>query len=533
MKQAMFWPLLIFSIGVFMAGLDNGIISAALTTLIDAFDVTPTWGSWTITIYTLGMAVSIPVIGKMADRYGIKRLLLIEVCLFGLGSLLVALSFTFEMFLVSRFIQAIGGGGIFVLASAYIIKMFPKEKQGQSLGMVGGMNGIAAVIGPNVGSLILSVTGSWHWLFLINLPIAILLLVAGLKYIQSPEQNEAQSLKPDWAGISLLSLALLGLMYSFTTLEGADLLESLTASRFLIFFGIGVALLVILIIAERSVQKKKTTDPILPVNLLKDVSYRWTLGLAFFSGAILASVIFIPAYIEQYLGVPRHLSGYWFTPLALASGIGAGAGGALVDRRGPIPTLIFAALFAIAGFVLFPLWVSSLWQMVIASCLVGIGFGTMLGAPINVLATENAGSNEATALATSSLLRQIGMTLAPTIYAGFIARSFMNLEETIKQNMEGSSIPLPPDVSHPTGENMEFAAVREAFESIPDPKISEVLLTSFEDVMKTGYDGLFAAACTVSVLMLLATLILGFVRSRKKKATIAEGREADGTQTAD
>lgn len=86
------WAISLFTIGVFMAALDNGIISAALTTINESFSVSPSWGSWGITLYTLGLSVSVPIVGKLSDRYGRKKLFLIEVCLFGLGSLLVALS---------------------------------------------------------------------------------------------------------------------------------------------------------------------------------------------------------------------------------------------------------------------------------------------------------------------------------------------------------------------------------------------------------------------------------------------------------
>lgn len=539
MKKSTAWPLFILSIGVFMAALDNGIISAALTTLIDAFEVSATWGSWSVTIYTLGMAISIPVVGKMADRYGIKRLLLIEIILFGIGSLLVAASFNFEMFLMSRFLQAMGGGGMFVLASAYIIKTFPVEKQGKALGMVGAMNGIASVIGPNAGSLILSFTESWHWLFLINVPIALLLLLAAYRKIHSVALSESAHLKIDWNGIILLSLAILSVMYSLTFLEGVDILKSLTEPKFLLFFGIGLLLLLLLVGQERRVEKSGTVDPILPVDLLRNRRYRWLLGLAFFSGAILASVIFIPAYIEQYLGVSRHLSGYWLTPLALAAGIGSGAGGAFVDRRGPIFTLVVAALLTALGFALFPLWVTSLWQMVVASCVVGIGFGMMMGAPINVLATEDATSEQATALSTSSLFRQVGLTLAPTLYAGFIARSMMNLGETISQNMEeagiaggGASFHHPEQAAGELG-SMDMEGIREAFANIPDPTISEVLLTSLEEAVKNGYDGLFGAALAVSILMLLATIILGLIRSQKQPAIKEKGGDDHGAQAAD
>ena len=109
-KSSQFWALLLFSIGIFMAQLDNGIISSALTTINRHFDVTDNWGAWGITIYTLGLAISLPIVGKLSDRYGRKKLFLIEIALFGLGSLLVALSPSFGIYLTARFIQALGGG---------------------------------------------------------------------------------------------------------------------------------------------------------------------------------------------------------------------------------------------------------------------------------------------------------------------------------------------------------------------------------------------------------------------------------------
>ena len=162
------WAITLFAIGVFMAALDNGIISAALTTINEDFGVSPNWGAWGVTLYTLGLAISVPVIGKLSDRYGRKKLFIIEIGLFGLGSLLVALSPNFTFYLIARFIQALGGGGIFIIGSSHVLSTMPPEKQGRMLGMLGGMNGIASVLGPNIGSVILDVTGNWHFLFFIN-----------------------------------------------------------------------------------------------------------------------------------------------------------------------------------------------------------------------------------------------------------------------------------------------------------------------------------------------------------------------------
>src|SRR5699024_11890252 len=136
-----------------------------LTTINGTFNVSATLGTWGITLYTLGMAVATPIVGKLSDRYGRKKLFLIELIIFTIGSLGVALSPNFAFFLGSRLFQSFGVRGIFIIVSSHIISTVTKQKQGSMLGMLGDMNGIASVIGPNIGSFLIDITGNWHWLF--------------------------------------------------------------------------------------------------------------------------------------------------------------------------------------------------------------------------------------------------------------------------------------------------------------------------------------------------------------------------------
>lgn len=520
MNRDMKWSVALFSLGIFMAALDNGIITSSLTTLIQSFGVSTTWGAWTITLYTLGLAISVPIAGKLSDRYGRRNLFLIEVALFGIGSLLVALSQSFIFFLIARLIQALGGGGIFIIASSYVLNSFPIEKQGRMLGMFGGMNGIAAILGPNIGSFILSLTGSWHWLFLINVPIAIFLVIFGLMFVK--EHQELKEAKMDWTGISILVAAVLLIMYSFTQLDGVNVLDSILSAHFLATFLLGLVLLVAFYFFEKGVAKKGT-DPVVQVSLLHNSAFRYTLLASFFSGAILASVIFIPGYVEQYLNVPSNISGYWFTPLAIASGIGAGSGGVLVDKRGPVKALSVAGIMALIGFILFPLWVDSLWQMVIASMFVGVGFGIMMGAPINVLVSEQSGSDKGIALATSSLARQMAMAIAPTIYAGFIARSFMSIGDKIQAGfaeigMSGTADSSMLDKLGMTSGgqgSINVESLHAQIEAIPMEPVKNVLNNALHEVVGNGYNGLFWSGAVISGFVLITVVLLSRARKRQ------------------
>lgn len=522
------WTIVLFSIGVFMAALDNGIISAALTTIYHDFGVSPNWGAWTVTIYTLGLAISIPIIGKLSDRYGRKKLFLIEISIFALGSLFVALSPSFGLLLVSRLIQALGGGGIFVIASSHVLSTFPKEAQGKALGALGGMNGIAAVLGPNVGSFILDMTGNWHWLFLINLPIAAALLVLGWMFISESREPETAGL--DFGGIIALSLSILAFMYGLTNIGGADLLASVLDPNVYGFVLGGIVLFLLLIWIERRVEQR-AGDPILPLKLMRQPHYLLTLLLGAFSGVILASVIFLPAYVEQVLGVAASKAGYFFTPLALASGIGAGGGGALADRKGPIFTMVAASIIACIGALLFPLWVNEIWQMFTASCILGLGFGMMLGAPINMLATERTADNKGVALGTMSLFRQIGMTIGPAIYAGFLARSFTGLGDRIAANLEEAGVHAS---AAPAGmiermEEMNYQDMMAQLERIPVPVVRDTLVQTIQDAVQSGFNKLYLTTAVFAACTLLATVILHAIRRRPEPVSIAEpnDRSAD------
>lgn len=536
-RPTQIWAILLFSIGVFMAQLDNGIISAALTTINRSFEVSENWGAWGITIYTLGLSVSLPIVGKLSDRYGRKKLFIFEILLFGLGSLLVAISPSFSFYLFARAVQALGGGGIFIIGSSHILSTVEKSKQAKYLGLLGAMNGIAAVLGPNIGSLLLDLTGKWHVLFFINVPIAITLLVLGVWKLN--ESSDPAPGRLDLMGTILLSLAILSLMFGLTHID-TDVVESFKHPDVWGYLLTGITLFALLFYYEGKLAKR-SGDPILPVPLLKQPKFLVVLFLGMLSGGLLAAMIYIPSFTEQVLGILAEKSGYWMTPLALAAGIGAGLGGVLVDKRGPVFTVILSGIIAAAGFMLFPLWLENRWQFVVASAVAGIGIGIILGAPLNILATEGLKKDKGTALASLSLLRQIGMTIAPTIYAGFLARSFHRSSElfnedfpdVLQQHLEGVNLSEQAQAEL-TQIGQQFASnvnpvsqseFTEAVQAVQDPTLKDVLLHSVAEVTKKaaeiGFNGLYWTAAILGLAIIVAAFVLNRLR---KMGSSAQGR---------
>lgn len=494
------WPIVLFTIGVFMAGLDNGIISSALTTIYNFFGVSPTWGAWAVTLYTLGIAISVPIIGKLSDNYGRKRLFIIEILLFGLGSLLVAISPNFTVLLIARFIQAIGGGGIFIIGSSHVLATIPKQNQGKYLGLLGGMHGISAVIGPNIGALILHITGTWQWMFLINIPIAIFLIV--MASVKMEESKEPSSKALDLSGAIYLSLAVVAFMFGITNVDSNNLLDSLFGIAVLPYLIAGILLLYLFLNHEKRLELQGG-DPIIAYSLLKKQSFLLTLLLGFLSGGFLATIIFIPSYVQQVLQVPAENAGFWLTPLALASGVGAGLGGYLTDKIGATRTIIVAGVIGFSGFLLFHSFVEGMSMFVAASILAGIGLGFLLGAPLNVLIGESSGKEQyGTSLGTLSLTRQMGLTLFPTVFASFVTTGVIKIEPTIQSTFGETNI----DFSHvEKGEG--YGEIIAEISKMDDPYLQNQLLSIIANVMRTGFDHMFQIAIFVAILVTFIGII--------------------------
>lgn len=497
---------IILLIGVFMAALDNGIISAALTTINSSFDVSATVGTWGITLYTLGLAITTPIVGKLSDRYGRKKLFLIEIVIFTIGSLGVALSPNFTFFLASRLFQSFGGGGIFIIASSHVISTFTKDKQGSMLGLLGGMNGIASVIGPNIGSFLMDLTGTWHWLFLINVPIGILLVIGGLFYMEETKVMVME--KIDFLGISLLSFSILSIMFSVNNLGSGNLLESLFNWGVLGLLILGIIIFTILIIVEKR-NESRNIDTILPYSLLSKSTYSTTMIMAFLSGMFIGAVIFIPSFAEQVLGIPAAKSGYWMTPLAIASGIGAGAGGYFVDKQGPVRTLILSGIIAIIGFGGLGLFVDAKIPFVIFSVIAGIGFGFVLGAPLTVLTSNAAGTQKGSALGTLSVARQIGLTISPTIFGTFIQRGFSNLGKIIPEKLQSHGVD-PKDIPADELEKISgqsYSDIQSSIAQIPSEDVQAALLEAFNEAAHNAYQPIYITAAGAAILLIILSVL--------------------------
>ncbi len=423
----------LYILGIFMGAIDTGIVTPARTIIQGNLGVDDKTGIWMINIFTLAYAAAIPIAGKLADRLGRKYIYLICIALFGLGSLICGLSqdfSSFPMLLTGRVIQAIGGGGIMPIANAEFGTSFPEEKRGMALGIIGGVYGIANILGSTFGSAILDIFGSnnWQFLFYINLPICLVVIILGV--IKLPLHRPGDSKKIDFLGTLIIVTMIVSFLYGLKNIDFFNFSETIKNTNVYPFLLAFVILLPIFILIERKAQ-----DPVLNLTYFTDRQILITLIVATFVGICMMGMIFVPQFSENALHIKSGSGGYFVTILGIFTGIGAPTSGKLVDKYGPKKVLMggfFISLLGALFLAFIASQVSNLLTVIVSLALIGSGLGFVMGSPLNYMMLSNTKPEDSnSALATLSLMRSIGTTIAPAIMIGFLANAGLTAQDNL------------------------------------------------------------------------------------------------------
>lgn len=401
-------------VGVLMAALDIAIVGPALPAIQRAFGVGEKALSWVFSLYVLGNLVGTPLLAGLSDRFGRRSIYVVSISGFALGSLLVALAPGFGWLLVGRLVQGMSAGGIFPVASAVIGDTFPPEQRGGALGLIGAVFGIAFLIGPILGGLLLLL--GWQWLFLINLPIAVLLIALSLRLL--PTAGSAVEAPFDWAGTLVLGALLAGLAYGLTELDPARLQAGQLAPLTLAALVVALALLPLFIWLERRVPA-----PILQPALFRSRQIWIVAALAIGAGIAEASIVFVPALLTAAHGVSSSTASFMLLPVVLAMAVGSPISGRLLDRMGSRLVVTGGTLLASLGLVLLGLFPASLLFFYLASLLLGLGLAVLLGAALRYILLNETGPGErAAAQGLLTVTMGVGQLLGAVV-VGVIAAS--------------------------------------------------------------------------------------------------------------
>jgi MFS family permease len=184
----------IVSMGLFMVSVDGTVVATALTSLQRELHAGVQWGAWTITIYSLGQVLVMPLAGRISDMYGRKRVFLAAIVLFTVTSLLCGLAQNIQMLVALRAVQALGGGSIMPAASGIVSDHFGRNRD-RALGMFTSIFPIGGVVGPILGGVFVTYW-SWRGIFLVNVPIGLALLIQGAIFLPAAAGSTSSAAAP-------------------------------------------------------------------------------------------------------------------------------------------------------------------------------------------------------------------------------------------------------------------------------------------------------------------------------------------------
>lgn len=356
-------PLLAVIVGMIMVILDSTAMNVALPGIVKDFKSDVSTMQWSITGYTLALSAVIPLAGWMTDRFGAKKIFLITIVLFTLGSVLCSVARNPEQLILYRVIQGLGGGMVQPIGMAIIFRLAPSDKIGAVMGTLGVPMLLAPALGPVLaGYLVEYVT--WHWIFLINLPIGIIAILVGLKFLPKVERKTVASL--DYLGIILAPIAFAMLAYGVS--EGG---KSWTSTETLTGLIVGGVALILFIIVEL-----RQKQPLLELRVFGSSDFRKGIVIAWISQiALFGVMIIVPLFLQTVRGYGALDTGLILLPQALASGVMMPIGGRLYDKIGARPLTITGLSIITAALVMLSRISMDTTTGFIITCLVMMGAG--------------------------------------------------------------------------------------------------------------------------------------------------------------
>ena len=393
--------------------------------------------SWMITIYLLCETVMIPIAGKLSDLYGRKPLFLVGLTLFTLGSIAAGFSTSMEMFIICRAVQGLGGGILIPVATA-VADLYAPRDRGRMQGRVGAVFGVGSGVGPLIGGYITDYF-SWHWVFFINIPLAIAAFVLTLKKFPTPTQEEKPVI--DYIGMILLSAFLIDVLLLFqwvgNDFEWVSLETGAMTALALILIGLFV-------IAER-----RAKEPILAPSLIHNkVVVLASIFMFIFGLGMMGAMTYSSMFAVTILMDGNTLKAAEYS-LAMVAGMAITAmiSGRFLNRTGYRPWLIVGPIVtATSMYMMSQLTLdSTLTYYAICLFLLGLGLGCMMGTVMT--AVQNSSTVKEMGMTTSSVnvIRSIGATIGNAVFAVLISSK-------ITQELMDNLSPLVFDnVPHSTG----------------------------------------------------------------------------------
>lgn len=422
---------------LFMSTLDMTIVATALESLQRGLHTSVTWAGWTITAYSLGMVLMLPLSSRLTDRFGPRRVFLVSMVTFTLASLLCGMATGIHLLIVLRFVQALGGAGFTPSATRIIVEHFGAARD-KAVGLFGTLFTTGSMTGPILGGLIVS-GWSWRGVFLVNVPLGVALVPLCLRFV--PADRPAPSgVERTHGGMDLRGVAFVGVGLA-AAMVGASLLGD-TPSRWVgPIVACGVVAVGGLWLFARHI--RRTPDPLIEPRLIGGRGFAAVNMInVFYAGGGIGLMALVPLYATTRYGIGVFASGMLLAAEGVASVVLSTLGALLLRRTGYRAPLYVTAVFVVAGMVMMALPPHGLtpyaW-LATAAALVGIGLGIASPASRNaglqlvpdraaaIAAVRSTGLQLGSILTVSSATAVIAASSNPPIAQAWVYAAFAGL----------------------------------------------------------------------------------------------------------
>ncbi len=456
------WLVLISLVfGFFMSLLDITIVNIAIPSIQSSLNTNLTTVTWVLNAYSLVFAILLVTMGRFADQYGRKRLFMLGMIIFSLGSLLCALSPTMasltgwpaiNWLIGFRAFQAIGAAALNPVSLAIIIAVFPRERRGAAIGVWGALSGLAAAAGPVLGGFLVQ-NFDWRWIFFVNLPFCIVGLIMVAIFV--PETRElGTSKKLDPLGLLTLSIAIFCLVLGI--IQGND--WGWTSAPILSLFAGALVASVLFFIVE-----SRVSEPIVDFSLFKIRSFSASsVSIFLFGIAIQGAFLLLVLYFIDAQGYTQLDAAYAIIPIPLASFVVSVFSGAFSQRISPrVSGIAGMALLAIGFFALATLnvnatWLDTTWRGII----IGAGMGLCFQSFPNMALSEIPRAKLGVGSGVFNTFRQIGFVLGVAILISlFVGQVQNNVQKATTNSIQivQSNTSIPAQFHQPIIKGLQSA----------------------------------------------------------------------------
>jgi EmrB/QacA subfamily drug resistance transporter len=492
------WVLIATILASSMAFIDGTVVNVALPALQNALHASATDIQWVVESYAVLLASLLLLGGSLGDLYGRRKIFLCGVLLFAIGSSWCGLSSSITSLIAARGVQGIGAALLVPGSLAIISASYAEAERGKAIGTWSGFTAITAAIGPVLGGWLVE-NASWRWVFFINLPIAIIVILLSLWRV--PEsRNEAAKKRLDWQGATLVTFGLGGITYAL--IEGS----ATTSGPEVVIWILGLAgvgaLLCFLILESRS------SAPMVSLHLFRSRDFSAANLLTFLLYAPLGGILFFfPLDLIQVQHYTATQAGAALLPLILLIFVLSRWSGGLVARYGARLPLTVGSLVAASGFALFlrPGIGGTYWNTFFPAVVVlGIGLAISV-APLTTTVMESVPSSEAgVASGVNNAVSRIAGLLAVAVFGLVLSAGFNRALDRSLSRMQ-----LSPSVR----QSVEMQRSKLAGAQIREP----LVMHAFDEAFVSGYRDVIWISVGMALLSALSAQVIG---SKKRNVQV-------------